>query len=103
MITVLYADREESLPQLDEGALNRYVASVREEGREPCIKVRITTDEINLLLPTAGCPPGRGGGQANAKEQSVIDSWREMGLTAAGFPSGHLIAFLKRLRNMGAG
>lgn len=100
MITVNIAGESRVYPdQASESWINEQIGRRRRDNPNVCVQVVVKTSGLDLSLATPGCGGGSGGGrQANANEQRVIELWRERGLTASGFTSGNLVAFLKQLQ-----
>lgn len=98
MITVKIGTDERSLESAHESWINQQINRRRQDGDSSCVRVRIEENGLNMILSTAGCPAGNGGGRPpNAKEKEVFDLWDRLGLNKPDFTGGRLVAFLKQL------
>jgi len=70
----------------------------RRAGESICVRVTIKKQNLDLVLTSADCPPGGGGGrQANREEQAVFNEWARRGLNGSVTEPGPLIAFLQQV------
>lgn len=99
-ITVRVGGTEYAFGSLDAGWLRHEIRRREEAGERVCVVVSARTDELDLALPTAGCPPGAGGRPPTPREAAVIEEWRKHRLGEDGWNFGNLWAFLERLERM---
>ena len=82
----------------NESEINRIVNRARTQDAAVCVSLRFQTFDVDLFLVTDACKSGGGGGRPpNAREAAIIDLWTRHQLQSGRFPSGQLIAFLKKL------
>ena len=73
----------------------------RNDGHEPCVKVRITADGIDAVLTTPQCGGGGGGGRPpSPQEKELFDLWDQRRLNQNNFTGGNLIAFLEQVEHL---
>ena len=67
------------------------------DGTSTCVQVVLKTSYVDIILSTADCPKGAGGGRPpTQQERALFDLWNRRGLNEAKFNPGSLIAFLKQ-------
>lgn len=91
------------LREIDEGWINQQVTRRKKDGQIVCVKVDIDNESARLALSSYGCQGGMGGGggrQPTPRERAIFDLWEECGLKDASYSGGHVIKFLKQLRNL---
>lgn len=99
MISIKIGTDERSLETADESWINHQINRRRQDGDSPCVRVHIEENGLNVILSTASCPVGNGGGRPpNAKEKEVFDLWDRLHLNSSEFTGGNLVAFVKQLR-----
>ncbi len=101
MITISIGSSTSTIQEADESWINQNVTGRRRDGVAVCVQVRIQEGGADVVLASAGCSSGFGGGRPpNALEQRIIDLWNERGLNTAGFTGGNVVAFLHQLKKV---
>lgn len=99
MVAVKIGTEERNLQTADESWINRQINLRRRDGQNPCVRVRIDEEALNMVLSTPTCPAGAEGGRTpNPKEKEVFELWDPLGLRHSTFTGGNLVAFIKQLR-----
>ena len=98
MVTVKIGPTEKELTDADENWINQEINQLRKDKQAVCVRVRIQTDSLNLVLATPACTGG-GGRPPRPNEQKLFDLWKKRGLNEPNFTGGNIVAFLKQLRN----
>jgi hypothetical protein len=96
MIRVIIGDVESELNSINENWINQHINRRKADGQSVCVRVIIHTDKLNMTLSTPSCA----GRQPSSQEAAVFDMWEQCGLNRQQFTGGHLIAFLKKFRNI---
>lgn len=73
----------------------------QEDGQSVCVRVEIAVPDVNFTLATPACPGGRdGAAEHTAREERVLDLWRELRLNESSLVAGRVVAFVQRLRHV---
>jgi len=101
VVTITIGSSNRNIQEADENWINQNVNGRRHDGVAVCVQVRIQVSGADVVLASAGCSSGFGGGRPpNVLEQRIIDLWNERGLNTAGFAGGNLVAFLHQLKKV---
>jgi len=101
MITVTIGDSQRefaSRSSIHEAWINQQIEERRRDaGRDPCVRVHVVLQGVDLALASATCAGSGGGGRApNTAESSIVAMWQELELGERALSGGRLVAFLKR-------
>ena len=89
---------ERPLRDADPQWINQSIRARRNDGHDVCVLVSIQASGVSVTLATPGCGGGGGGGRApNTREAHVLDLWTKLGLSATGWQSGNVVAFLHQV------
>jgi hypothetical protein len=83
---------------IDEPWITRTINGLRHEGNAVCVRVKVQTDDVDIVVTAGLCDGGTGGGRRpRPREEGLLKQWAECDLNHADFELGHLIRCLKRL------
>jgi hypothetical protein len=72
----------------------------RQDGSSICVRIQVSTADVNMALASRDCPHGVGGGRLpNAREAKIFSLWAERVTDKRELTAGHLIAFLRQLEH----
>lgn len=100
IIRIKIGESERELAKASESWINQQINRRREDRISVCVRVKIQNSRLNMVLSTPTCPSGNGGRPPTMYEQEVFDLWEKRGLNSSNFTGGHLVAFLKQLKNL---
>src|SRR5688500_13757376 len=100
MVSVRIGDNwERNLNDISESEIIQQINRRRAEGQPVCVRVTITTAQLNMILSTPDCTASGGAGRPpSTQEQEIFDLWARRHLNNRDFTGGNLIAFLQQLR-----
>lgn len=99
MIKIRIANEERQIDTADVHWINQQINRRREEGHPVCVRVIIREGGLDMILSSANCETGAGGGRPPLpKEKKVFDLWDQRGLSSAHFAGGNLVAFLQQIK-----
>jgi hypothetical protein len=99
-MTIQIGSSEANFVDVSEGWIAQQLNARRSDGLSPCVRVKVTTPEVNIVLSTPVCPAGGGGRGPNQREQRIFDLWNERGLNRENIAPGQLVAFLHQLEHL---
>lgn len=97
MITIKINQEERQLDAVDAQWINQQINRRRRDGQVVCVRIRVRTDRLQLMLSTPTCGEAGGGRPPRPEEKRILDLWNELGLNRADFTGGSVVAFLKQL------
>ena len=100
MVTVKIGSIEKDLEDVEENWINQQVNGLRRDGKSVCVRVRIKTGSLNVVLTTPECSVGGGTRPPNPQEKEIFELWNKRGLNESDFTGGNLVAFIKQLCKM---
>lgn len=100
MSTVQIGASSRRLEEADTHWVTEQVLSRRKAGENPCVRVSIERENVDLTLRTGNCPVQAGTSrQATPRERELMERWRQSHLDLVDYDVGRLVAFLARLRS----
>lgn len=99
LILIRIGEEERQFDAADEHWITQQLNRRRNDGITPCVKVTVHQGDLDLVLATAGCASGPGGGRCpTQQENAIFDLWQSRGLNDSGFSAGNLVAFIEQLK-----
>lgn len=100
MVKIKIGSEERNKEEVDSSWINQQINRGRNDG-PVCVRVTIKNDAVNMILSSGDCPRNDGGRRTpRTQEKEIFDLWDIHGLNEAGFPSGHLVAFITKLQKL---
>ncbi len=99
MIQIQIGTAERSLNDASESWINEQINRRKADGLTVCIRVKLKTDGLFMVLTTPSCSQGGGDRSPNHRESAVLDLWDKMHMNSDNFASGNLVAFLKQVQS----
>jgi len=102
MVHVSIGNENRDLRDVAPAWLRSAVQRLRHSGAPVCVKIRITSGAIEMILATCDCPSGDAEDVRpfRGEEISISHNWQAKRLDAADFNVADLEDFLKRLRKL---
>jgi hypothetical protein len=100
MITITIAGTSMSLERITDDWLTHMLGEAHGHTSSPCVRVDVSTPDVQLSLTSIGCGSGGAGRQPNHREQRILDSWNYRGLGTGELSLAELRAFLHELRRL---
>lgn len=88
--------------QWTEPEINQLLSRHRDDGNNPCVKVKVTTPTTELTLVSKACDGMGGGGALNAEQEALRDLWVKSHMFEDHITGGNLIAFLRKVERIAA-
>ena len=100
MVKIKIGTEERNLEEINSSWIAQQISRRRKDG-PVCVRVTIHDDAMNMVLSSGDCPrAGDGGRPPRPQETEIFDLWDKHGLNEADFPSGQLVAFIKRIQKL---
>jgi hypothetical protein len=101
VVKIRVGNEERDAADVDEHWLCQQINARRRDGQNVCVRVRIETDKLNMILSTPACAAAGGGGRPpTPREQEVLALWDKLHLNSEEYSCGNVNAFLQQLRRL---
>ena len=102
MIRIEINGTERRIEDASERWVNEQVNRRLRDNQRICVRVWIEKKpEVDLMLPTPGCPPSGGSGRSlTRREGEISELWKKHMLRESGFTGGNLWAFLRQAKRL---
>jgi len=92
---------ERALEDADSQWINEQIRARRQDGQDPCVRVSIRTDAVNIMLETENCKsPASSGRRPNEQEKALFDLWAQHHLREVRFTSGNVVSFVQQVQRL---
>lgn len=99
MIKIIIGNCEKEFKNIDNQWIIEQISKRHRDGIEPCIKVIIKKDDLDMILSTPNCEiPKVNTRRPRQHEDEIFKLWNKIGLNSNEFRAINLIDFLKQLR-----
>lgn len=96
MITIKIGTAEQRDGDINARWITDQVNARRKEGKKFCVIFKVNCGDVNLNLPSRDCPTTGGGGggrKPNAKEERILEEWRNKGFPDKDVNPGMVVSF----------
>ena len=96
MITLKIGTAERRDGDIDAGWITGQVNARLREGERFYVLFKVNCGDVNLILPSRDCPTAGGGGggrKPNAKEEFILDEWKNKGFPDQDINPGMVVSF----------
>jgi hypothetical protein len=99
-ITIGNSDSRDISP-LDTGWLRDRIRELRSRKMAVCVKIRINSPPVDILLKTPGCPSAPSQTRRSRPEEDrLFDLWERKGMNREDFEIDQLISFVREIEHV---
>lgn len=97
-IKVIIGTNEREINDIEPSWITEQIVRRKQDGVSVCVKVKIKSNGLDMVLVSGDCPSGGVGGRPpTSQERAIFELWEKLHLNQNNISPGNLIAFLKQV------